>query len=64
MRYASCTPIAIGAAALSYLQVAGGQLFRMSGAAEPLPMLFAGAFLTMGLLLLIISKKPSIHPQI
>jgi len=61
MRYASYLVTTLGAVGLGYFQLAGDQHLHPTGDAEPLPMLFAGAALTMGLLMLTLSKGPSIH---
>ena len=61
MRTASYAITALGASALSYFQVVGTESLHTGTEAEALPMLFAGAALTMGLLMLILSKGPPIH---
>jgi hypothetical protein len=61
MRYASYTLTTFGIAALSYFQLAGTEQLHTSPDAEALPMLFAGASITMGLLMMTLSKGPSIH---
>ena len=64
MRYASFAFMAFGIAALGYFQLAGTESIQLSPDAEALPMLFAGASITMGLLLLMFSKGPSFHSPV
>ena len=64
MRYASFAFMAFGIAALGYFQLVGTESMQIRPDAEALPILFAGATITMGLLMLMFSKELSIHSPV